>query len=153
MWKWVALLILFAASDAWAQGPTSVQNTPTELRASTVCADSRPSAGSAGSASLTPPAGNFLYVNSVEINAAASQGAAGTLSTPASASTTNFPGSITSAVFPIQAQAGGVAIGNFFYAYSGNGLKALAPGTATTITTPALTNVTWHISLCGYYAP
>jgi hypothetical protein len=146
-----ALVLLLLATPAFAQAP--VQHVPTELRASQVCSDSRPAAGSAGSASLTPPAGQFLYINAIEINAAASTGTAGTLGTPASASTTNIPNTATLGVFPIQTQAAGVSIGNFFYALSGNSLKSSAAGTAVTVTTPALTNVAWHISLCGYYAP
>lgn len=158
----VAALLAFDATNYWpddaahgqarAQGPTSVQGSPTELRASQVCAESRPAAGTGGSASLTPPAGQNLYVNSIEINAASSAALA-SFGTPASASTTNLPGTISAGVFPITGQAAGVAVGNYFYAYSGNGLKSLAPGTAVTVTTPAITSVLWHISLCGYFAP
>lgn len=153
MWKYVlAVVMVLSASTAWAQGPTSVQGSPTELRASVTCAESRPASGSAGSASLTPPASQFLYVNSIELNAASSA-ALGSLGTPASASTTNLPGTISAAMFPVTGQASGVSIGNYFYAYSGNGLKSSAPGTAVTVTTPAITGVLWHIALCGYFAP
>jgi hypothetical protein len=146
-----ALVLLLLATPAFAQAP--VQHVPTELRATQVCSDSRPAAAAAGSASLTAPGGQFLYINQIEINASASTGAAGTLGTAASASSTNIPGTITLGVFPIQAQAAGASIGNFFYALSGNGIKTNASGTATTITTPAIANVAWHIALCGYYAP
>jgi hypothetical protein len=145
------LVLLLLAAPAFAQAP--VQSVPSELRASQVCADSRSAAAAGGSVSLTPPSGNFLYINSIEINAAASTAAAATLGTPASATTTNIPGTPTMGAFPIQTQAAGVKIGDFFYALSGNGLKSSAPGTAVTITTPAVTGVAWHISMCGYYAP
>src|SRR5262245_50260112 len=149
----VFLLCAFIV-NAYAQGPTSVQHSATELRAGQVCSDSRPAAGSAGSVSLTPPASQFLYVTSVEINSAASGGAATPpLGTPASATSTNLPGTFTIGAFPITGQSAGVAIANYFYPFSGNGLKSSNAGTAVTITTPAITNIAWHIALCGYFAP
>jgi len=148
----VVATLLAGASSAMAQGPTSVQHSPTELRAGQTCSESRPSSGSAGSVSLTPPASQFLYVTSVEINGASSA-ALGSIGTPASATTANLPGTFTMGVFPVTGQAAGVSIGNFNYPYSGNGLKSSAPGTAVTITTPAITGVLWHIALCGYFAP
>lgn len=146
----LALILTLGPSSAFAQAP--VQHVPTELRASQVCSESRPASGAAGSSSLTPPSGQFLYVNSIEINGASSA-ALGTFGTPASASTTNLPGTISAAVFPIQTQPAGVSIGNFYYPYAGNALKSLAPGTAVTVTTPAITGVLWHIAICGYFAP
>jgi hypothetical protein len=145
---WAVLLLLLAA-PAFAQAP--VQSVPTELRATQVCSEVRGTG--AQTATLTAPSGQFLYINSIEINAMGQGGTVATTGTAASVTTTNIPGTITTGVFPLQGQAAGASIANFFYPLSGNGLKSSAPGTATTVVAPSIANVAWHISLCGYYAP
>src|SRR5262245_56603527 len=140
-----------AIGQARAQGPTLIQQSPTELRASQACGEAR-STG-AVTATITPPAGQFVYINSIEANAFAQAGAAPTFGTAASLTTTNITGTPTFGVFPMQAQAAGNSIANFFYSLAGNGLKSSAPGTAVTVVSPSVSNVGWHIAICGYFAP
>lgn len=154
-WLVLAIGLLLAPASAFAQsssGAVSTQAVPSETRASQVCVDTRPATGSAATATLTPPAGWYLYLNTVEINATVGGAAVATASNPAHASSTNLNGA-TFGMFPLAAQAAGSKIDSFFYALSGNGMKSAAAGTAVTISTPAFTNVNWHIHMCGYYAP
>ncbi len=143
------LLLLLLASPAFAQAP--VQQSPTELRAAQTCNDQR--ATGANTATLTPPSGQFLYITSLEANAAAQAGTLAAFGTAASLTTTNIPVTVTFGVFPIQAQTAGVAVGSYFYTFGGSGLKTNAPGTATTVVAPSVTNLGWHLALCGYFAP
>lgn len=156
--RWLVLAVAtLLASPAFAQAP--IQSSPTELRAAVTCSDTRPAAGSGATATLTPPAGQFVYVSTIEANAAASAGTP-TLSTPASLTTTNLPSTFTMGFFPFP-NAGsplgpltaGMLSVNQVYSFSGNGLKSNAAGTAVTVVAPAVTNAAWHLSLCGYFAP
>lgn len=144
-----ALLIL--AAPAFAQAPVPVQPVPSELRASTVCVESRPASGSAGSVTVPAVSGQSFYVNAVEVNATVAGAAPATLSNPAHVSATGLNGA-TFGMVPIAAQAIGTKIADYFYALSGSAMKG-ANSTAVVLSAPAVTNINWHISVCGYYAP
>lgn len=152
--RWVILAaVLLAASHAHAQGPTLVQQSPTELRASQSCSEARGTG--AQTATLTPPAGQYVYINSLAAGAFTSGGTVA-ISNPASLTSTNLPGSITFGLFGATAttsNAAGILYQNFIYSFSGNGLKSSAAGTAVTVVAPSVTNLGWHIALCGYFAP
>jgi hypothetical protein len=141
--------LLFAICRAHAQAP--IQQSASELRASQNCSEAKGT--STQTVTLTPPAGQFVYLGSLEANASVTTAAAQTISTIASLSTTNLPGSITFGAFPGQGQAAGTSIANFNYSFSGNGLKSANAGVAVTVVAPAVTNVQWHLALCGYFAP
>jgi hypothetical protein len=144
-----ALLTVFAlATSAWAQAPVPVQNVPTELRASNVCLDS------SGTGALTIPAqaGASFYMNSLEINAFAQAGAAPNLGTPGEVTSSGLVGSPTFGRIQASAQAAGTVIANYFYQFSGNALKG-ATSTAIVLTPATISNVNYHLSACGYYAP
>lgn len=147
------LVVLLGASLAWAQGVVPVQQSPSELRASTVCVDTRTVSGAA---TVTAPAvaGQSFYLNSVEVNAFATGGAVGTLSPPPHVASTGLVGSPTfgAIVGTAAAPANGTTIANFFYALSGLAIKGQA-STAVTLTAPSVTNVGYHLGICGYYAP
>lgn len=147
MW---ALLMWYLITVAYAQGPTLIQNVPSELRASQVCSEVKGTG--AQTATLTPPAGQFVYIASLEANASASTGSVG-ISTPASLTITNISGSPTFGMFGTNSGAAGTSIANFNYSFSGNGLKSAAAGTAVTVVAPSVTNLQWHLALCGYFAP
>ena len=147
------LMIFVAVPAAFAQGPTLIQPTPTELRASQSCAEVRGTG--AQTATLTPPAGQFVYINSIEAAAFAQAGSAG-IATAASLTTTNLPGSLTLGLFGATANlanTGGTLYQNFIYTYSGNGMKSNNAGTAVTVVAPSVTNMGWHLAVCGYFAP
>ena len=90
------LMLLGLLFPAHAQGPTSVQQSPTELRASQSCNEQRGTG--AVTATLTPPAGQYVYVQSLEAGAF-TQGGTVAISNPASLTTTNLPGSLTIGMF------------------------------------------------------
>lgn len=143
------LLTALAPTLVLAQGPTSTQQVPTELRSSTLCQELR----GTGAQTLTVPAlaGQSFYVNSIEINAAATGGAAANLGTAGHVSTTGLPGSPTFGFIVASAQAAGALLANLFYPY-GEPIKGAA-STAITLVAPSITNVGWHLNVCGYYAP
>lgn len=144
----VLALLLLLASSAWAQqAPTPTQQVGTELRSSTVCQEVR----GTGAQTLTVPAiaGKVFYVNAIEINAAATGGAAATLGTAGHVSTTGLAGSPTFGFIAAQGQAAGALIVNLFYPY-GEPVKGTA-STAITLVAPSITNVGWHLNICGYY--
>jgi hypothetical protein len=142
--------VLLACSHAFAQAP--IQNVPSELRASQNCSEVRGTGSQ--TATLTPPSGQYVYLASLEASAFAQAGTAG-VSTPASLSSTNLNG-ITFGLFAgtsTQNNTAGSPVANFNYSFSGNGLKSSAAGTAVTVVAPSVTNLGWHILLCGYFAP
>ena len=145
--------ILLVINITEAQGPTLIQPTPSELRASQSCAEVRGTG--AQTATLTPPAGQFVYINSIEAAAFAQAGSAG-IATAASLTTTNLPGSLTLGLFGATANlanTGGTLYQNFIYSFSGNGMKSNNAGTAVTVVAPSVTNMGWHLAVCGYFAP
>lgn len=145
--------LLFIIAMAHAQAPTSVQQSPTELRASQICNEARGTG--AQTATLTPPAGQYVYINSLEAGAFA-QGGTVAISAPASLTSTNLPGSITFGLFgatTTTSNGAGAVFQNFIYNFSGNSLKSAAAGTAVTVVSPSVGNMGWHLALCGYFAP
>lgn len=147
----VIAAILIVAAVALAQAP--VQNVPTELRASQVCSEARGTG--AQTATLTPPSGQYVYVQSLEAGAFTVGGTVA-ISVPASLTSTNLPGSITFGLFGATANTSntaGTVYQNFVYSFAGNSLKSSAAGTAVTVVAPSVTNLGWHIALCGYFAP
>jgi hypothetical protein len=147
----VALVLYILVRLAHAQAP--VQQVPTELRASQVCAEARGTG--AQTVTLTPPAGMFVYLNSLEANAFAQGGSVG-ISTPASLTSTNLPNSPTFGMFAGTSNlvnTAGTQMGSYFGSFSGNGMKAAAAGVAVTVVAPSVTNMGWHLALCGYFAP
>jgi hypothetical protein len=142
-----AVTVYLIVGTAFAQAP--IQNVPTELRASQNCSEVRGTG--AQTATLTPPAGQYVYIASLEANASASAGSVG-ISTPASLTTTNLAG-VTFGMFGTNSGAAGTSIANNNYSFSGNGFKSSAAGTAVTVVAPSVTNMQWHLALCGYFAP
>jgi hypothetical protein len=144
-------VLLLVAAIAHAQAP--VQQVPTELRASQVCAEARGTG--AQTVTLTPPAGQFVYLNSLEANAFAQAGSVG-ISTPASLTSTNLPNSPTFGMFAGTSNlvnTAGTQMGSYFGSFSGNGMRSAAAGVAVTVVAPSVTNMGWHLALCGYFAP
>jgi len=149
----VVFALLCLRLIAHAQGPVLIQNTPTELRASQNCNEARGTG--AQTATLTPPAGQYVYIQTLEAGAFA-QGGTVAISTPASLTSTNLPGSITFGLFgatTTTSNGAGAVFQNFVYNFAGNGLKSAAAGTAVTVVSPSVANLGWHIALCGYFAP
>jgi hypothetical protein len=141
-----AVLVSFAV-PSFAQAPaaqsTPVVQTGQSAQAATSCYSLDAASGSA-----TAPAqsGKSFYITWVDINV----GATGTITAvaPIKASTSGLIG--TAPTFGLF-RADGATIGQVGNPVFGNLLIKGQVSTAVSITGGAVTNLVWHITMCGYY--
>jgi hypothetical protein len=144
----LAFIVTLTSHHLSAQAPagaTPVTQTSTDLRSATVCASVD---AASGSATLTPPAGQSVYLQSVELNV----GGSGTVTAaaPIKATSSGLAGTPTFGLFRSDAMTLG-QVGNPVFIAFPNGLRGLT-NTAVSVTGGAVTNLVWHITICGYYA-
>jgi len=127
--KKFCLLFLILAIAAFAQGPTNVQRVAQRLDAGLMTATS---ATSAATLTLTPLAGQYVYLYSMYVTNCAG-GTAVTAAATTSITTTNLPG------LPSWLMGSGVAAGSCVQRLTmnyPNGFKSSVAGTAVTIVLP-----------------
>lgn len=102
-----------------------------------------------GSATLTPPSGQSVYLVSIEANV----GGTATVSAvaPIKATSSGLSGAPTFGLFRADAMTVG-QVGNPLVVIFPNGLKG-NQSTAVSVTGGAVANLVWHITICGYTAP
>jgi len=140
-------LILLPHAEAQQGVPgTLTQQSPTQLHAAAVCATLD---AASGSATLTPPAGQSVYLTYIEANI----GATGTVvaAAPVKLTSAGLTGSPTFGLWNQTALTIG-AVGIPLFLPISNGLKGQT-STAVSVTGAAITSVVWHVTICGYYAP
>jgi hypothetical protein len=139
--------ICLSSVGAFAQAATPTQSSPSRLDASQLVATS---ATSAATLTITPPSGQYVYINGVEVQNCAG-GTAVTAAAPTTVTTTNLGGvawTIGSGVTAGLCQPSPMSAG---WAAP---LKSAAPGTAVTIVLPTFaTNQTIRVSAYYYFAP
>lgn len=143
----LALLLCVGAAFAQAGVPgTLVQQSPTELRACTP-AHADGAVNSQQTVTLTPPAGQSVYVCGIDFSA--SQNGTATANTNSTFTSTNLGG--WKFVYSLAATA------NTMFGQAMNfsqPLKSVIPGTVVTVVSPAaLTNTAFSINVYYYYAP
>lgn len=140
------LALLAAVLVAQQVGGTQTAQQAQHYDAATVCS---PLDAASGSATLTPPSGNSVYLTYIEINV----GATGTVTAaaPVKATSSGLVGSPTFGLFRSDGMTIGM-VGAPTVIIIPNGLKG-NQNTAVSITGGAVTNLVWHITACGYYAP
>jgi len=143
-----AAFALGLAHASFAQQPAPIQQVPTRLDASIGLVTS---ATSSATLTITPPAGQYIYLTALDVancaGAAAVTGAA-----PTSITTTNFGGAAW--LIGSGSSAAGQCLGSPAAGELGSPLKSAAAGTAATIVLPAFaTNQTVRVSAYYYFAP
>lgn len=142
-----AVLLTLACVPAFAQAPaaqsTPVVQTGQSAQAATACYSL-----DAASGSVTAPAqsGKSFYMTWLDINI----GASGTITAaaPVKATSTGIIG--TAPTFGLF-RSDGATIGQVGAPLFGNLLLKGQVSTAVVITGGAVTNLVWHITMCGYY--
>lgn len=143
-------LLLLTAAPVWAQAPTTVQQSASRLDAASGYTTS---ASTGATITITPPAGQFVYITNVEIT-----NCAGASAVTAAAVTTITTTNLGSGTTPAWTLGSGVAAGlcqpSPVNGPFGNPLKSNAPGTAVTFVLPTFaTNQTVRVSVYYYTAP
>lgn len=143
----VSLVALFLLPTlVWPQAP--IQQTATMLNACTTIAVAQPAISAAGTATATPPAGQYLYLCGLDYQACAS-GAAPAATVNIFFTTTGLPG-LPRYQLDVPATAGVCQTGAFYFEFP---LKSTAAGAAVTFVSPSLiTNVQFNLNLYGYFA-
>ncbi len=144
--KRLFLICLFAATLV-AQGPTTVQQSPSKLDAANQASTS---AATGATITITPNGSESVYIFEIDIQNCAG-GTAVTAANPTSVTTTNLTGS------PIWTIGSGVTAGlctqSFSVSYP-TGLKSQTPGTAVTFVLPTFaTNQTVRVNVVWRSAP
>lgn len=144
--KSLILAIILFSLGAFAQQVTTatpIQQTATRLDSATNCQNY--SGTAQGTITITPPSGQFVYVTALDTAATA-------VSAPAASrvvTTTTNLGGITQ-TFGLTATAG---IGANNDLVSSTPIRSATAGTAVTIVTnAAITNVTFDLNVCYYFA-
>lgn len=142
----VLLAALLAATTARAQSAQQVQDSPTHLDAASL---SSTSATSAATITITPPAGNYVYITNLEITNCA--GTTVTAAAPTTITSTNLSGAAWT--IGSGATAGicqpSAASGSF-----SAGWRSSTPGTAVTFVLPTfVTQQTIRVTAYYYFAP
>ena len=136
--------LLALAAPSWAQAP--VQQSATMLNA---CQPANANGTAQQTITITPLAGQYVYVCAVDAQHCAS-GSAGAAGTPVFITTTNMPG--TFRVGTETSIAANTCVNRF--AFFGFPVKSSAAGTAVTFVSPAAeTNVTYNMNVYYYIAP
>lgn len=141
-------VLALSVTAALAQSATTVQQSASDLRSATAIGTS---ATSAATITVTPGAGLYVYVTSVDIQNCAGASAV-TAAAVTTITTTNLTGS------PAYTVGSGVAAGlcqpTQILAYGPAGLKSTTPGTAVTYVLPTFaTNQTVRVNVAYYTAP
>lgn len=142
----LVLLVLGSALSGQQTGGTQTAQQASHYDAAVTC-NSLDAAS--GSATLTPQSGMSEYITSIDINV----GATGTVTAaaPVKATSTGLSGTPTFGLF----RSDGMTIGQVgapVVLMFPNGLKGQL-NTAVAITGAAVTNLVWHITVCGYQSP
>jgi hypothetical protein len=154
------LVILLVSLAAFGQAPTAVQQSSSRTdaatflqgppAAATLCATVN-STAAAGTVTITPPAGNYVYITGVYIDIVADVTG---VSQVATMSTTNLTGSPIWSLATIVPTAGANGTMRQISETFPTALKSTVPGTAVTFVPSAQTN---HAIFCtrvaGYFAP
>jgi hypothetical protein len=143
----LTLASLLWASCAFAQAP--VQQSGTHLDAATAVAFGQAAVGSASTASITVPSGQYAYITGIGIDLAQNGTSTAVVNgnTVAMVNITGGPQWTFSC--PATANANCVGVREFFPVP----LKSAAPGTTTSLTTGSATNVQYTVRLYYYLAP
>jgi len=146
----LATIVAMIAVSAIAQntGGTQTSQQAQHSDAATRCVSLD---AASGSATLSQPdSGNSWYVTLVEVNV----GATGTVTAaaPVKATTSGITGSPTFGLFRSDAMTIGMVGAPTFLTFGNGGLKGQS-NTAISVTGGAVTNLVWHITICGYQAP
>lgn len=141
--------LLLWAGPAYAQAPTLVQQSPTALNACTPI-NATAAVNTAATVTLTPPAGQYVYVCGIDVSASNDNTA--TANTNASFTSTNLgPSGNTWAWKYSFAATASLGISQAFY--FAIPLKSTTPGTAVTVVGPAVAHTMDSINVYYYYAP
>jgi hypothetical protein len=152
--------ICVICGSALAQAPTAVNQSPTRSDAATflqtmvggatACATVNSTAAN-GTVTITPPAGQYVYITGVYIDITSDTTG---LTGVATMGTTNITGSPTWSLATLTAAAAGQATMRQIADVFPTGLRSTVPGTAVTFVPSAQSN---HVIFCtrvaGYYGP
>lgn len=140
----VLALVALVVAPAWAQGPASVQQSPTMLHAcSTTTATA--AVNNTATVTLTPPNGQFVYLCGLDITIS-QDATGGVASTNLTVTSTNFGGWLWK--FSNAGTASTTHEQSFFF--GSNVVKAAQAGTAVTFVSPAI-NLHAAYSITAYY--
>lgn len=146
----LCLVLVLCAS--WADAQVLIQQSPTRLDACNVTATATGAANTAVTVTLTPPAGQYVYLCSVYIAQVANAAVTGAAGPAPIFTTTNLP---TNLVFWGSNATQGTGLFTLVSdTQFGFPIKAQSPGTALTVVTSAgqSTNSV-RLNIVGYFAP
>ena len=145
-------LIALLAVAGPVQAQTLIQQSPTQLNACSLAQNKQATAGAVGTITITPPAGQYVYiceVDTLECNGAS----AITAAAPLFVTTTGLGGNPQYMV-PVGPATAGVCMPAQIYLYPNGALKSAASGTNVTFVGPtAVTNQTINLNVVYYFAP
>jgi hypothetical protein len=147
----LAIAVIALALPCFAQqtGGTQTSQQAQHFDAAVQCASLDAASGSATLAA--PQSGYSWYVTWIDANV----GATGTVTAaaPVKATTSGLAGTPpTFGLFRSDGMTIGMVGAPVFGSFGNGGLKGLA-NTAVSVTGGAVTNLVWHITICGYQAP
>jgi hypothetical protein len=156
--KRMLLLVLIAllAVVGPVSAQTLIQQSPTTLNACTLSQNKQATAGAVGTITITPPAGQYVYLCELDVHscagASAITGAAPLFVTSTGLGANNPQWMLPTGGNGVTANnAGSCYDQNYFYP---GGLKSAATGTNVTIVGPtSATNQTVNVNAIWYYAP
>lgn len=140
----IGLALFLAPVLAQAQSIVGTQQQPTHLDAASTLGTS---AASAATITITPPAGQYVYITNVEITNCAG-GTAVTAAAPTSVTTTNLGGAAWTVGSGVTA---GLCQPSPVNGPLPTALKAAAPGVVTIVLPTFATNQTVRVSAYGYF--
>lgn len=144
----VALIVIALPCLAQQTGGTQTSQQAQHYDAAVQCNSLDAASGSATLA--TPQSGYSWYVTWIDVNV----GATGTVTAaaPVKATTSGLVGSPTFGLFRSDGMTIGMVGAPVFGSFGNGGLKGIA-NTAVSVTGGAVTNLVWHMTICGYQAP
>ena len=144
----LAVVALFVAVsiNLNAQTGTLVQQSGTDLAAATIC-QNYSTAGGTGTITITPPSGQYAYIVSID---SSPQNGSNTTATVGYVTTTNLPGTPK---WSVTLTGTATTAGTGFAFYPAKPLKSTAAASVTVVTPTGVSNATWNVNTCYYFAP
>ncbi len=141
-------LFLLAVGIAYAQGPASIQQSPTVLDSGLLM---QTTATTGTTLTLTPLAAQSIYIKQIDFSNCQDATGISAAASPTQVTTTNLYG------LQWNMASGGATAGSCPQSFSisyPTGLKAATPGTAVTVVTPTyITHQTIRVTVTYYSAP